>query len=140
MEEQGYLAVNSEKTISMKRIGSDWIIHGLNVDDMIHASTSEAMTRKQQFIKEYTRDFEITLEETMTSFLAQILGLEIEQGPQGIDLRLDTYIQEAINEYCTYFKKLLKPKRVSCKQAWCLMAETVQICQIRGNKRYYCQL
>ena len=44
----------------------------------------------------------------MTSFL----GLEIEQGPQGIDVHLDTYIQEAIDEYGTYFKKPLKPKKV----------------------------
>ena len=50
----------------------------------------------------------MTLEETMTSFL----GLEIEQGPQGIDVHLDTYIQEAIDEYGTYFKKPLKPKKV----------------------------
>ena len=106
MEEQGYFAVNSEKTIFMKRVGDDWIMHGLYVDDMIHASTSEAL--KQQFIKEYTRDFEITLEETMTSFL----GLEIEQGPQGIDVHLDTYIQETIDDYGTYFKKPLKPKKV----------------------------
>ena len=61
MEEQGYYAVNSEKTIFMKQVGNDWIMHGLYVDDMIHASTREAM--KQQFIKEYTRDFVITLEE-----------------------------------------------------------------------------
>ena len=53
------------------------------MDNMIHALTIEAI--KPQFIKEYTRDFEITLEETMTSFL----GLEIEQGAQGIDLHLD---------------------------------------------------
>ena len=63
---------------------------------------------KQQFIKEYTLDFEITLEETMTYFL----GLEIEQGPQRIDLHLDTYIQEAIDEYDVHFKKSLKPKKV----------------------------
>jgi hypothetical protein len=106
MEAQGYLAVNSEKTIFMKRVGDDWIMHGLYVDDMIHASTSEEM--KQQFITEYTRDFEITLEETMTSFL----GLEIEQGPRGINLHLDTYIQEIIDEYGTYFRKSLKPKKV----------------------------
>ena len=84
MEHQGYHPVNSEKTIFMKRIGDDWIMHGLYVDDMIHMSTSEEM--KQQFIHEYTRDFEITLEATMTSFL----GLEIEQGTNGIDLHLDT--------------------------------------------------
>lgn len=106
MEHQGYHPVNSEKTIFMKRIGDDWIMHGLYVDDMIHMSTSEEM--KQQFIHEYTRDFEITLEATMTSFL----GLEIEQGTNGIDLHLDTYIKETIADYQSYFKTFLKPKKV----------------------------
>ena len=77
MEERGYLAVNSEKTIFMKHAGEDWIIHGLYVDDMIHASTSDVL--KQEFIREYSRDFDITLTENLTSFL----GLEIEQGPEG---------------------------------------------------------
>ena len=36
MEDHGYLAVNSEKIIFMKRAGEDWILHGLYVDDMIH--------------------------------------------------------------------------------------------------------
>ncbi len=54
----GYVAVNSEKTIFMKRENGEWIMHGLFVDDMIHASTSEELKRK--FIKEYKRDFEIT--------------------------------------------------------------------------------
>ena len=54
MEDRGYLAVNSEKTIFMKRAGEDWIIHGLYVDDMIHASTSVAL--RQEFIREYSRD------------------------------------------------------------------------------------
>ena len=90
----------------MKRISDEWIMHGLCVDDMIHASTSEAI--KQQFIHEYTRDFEITLEETLTSFL----GLEIEQGSKGIDLHLDTYIKETITDYQSYFKTFLKPKKV----------------------------
>ena len=115
----------------MKRVCDDWIMQGLYVDDMIHASTSEAL--KQQFIKEYTRDFEITLEETMTLFL----GLKIEQGPQGIDLHLDTYIQEAIDEYGTYFKKPLKPKKVPMQPGVVLSAKEaiVQNCQIRENKR-----
>ncbi len=38
MEDRGYLAVNSEKTIFMKRAGEDWILHGLYVDNMIHAA------------------------------------------------------------------------------------------------------
>jgi len=63
---------------------------------------------KQQFIHEYTRDFDIILKETMTPFL----GLEIEQGSNGIDLRLDTYIKETITDYWSYFKTFLKPKKV----------------------------
>jgi hypothetical protein len=51
----------------MKRIDDDWIIYGLYVDDMIHIATSEKL--KQDFINEYTRDFLITLEENITSFL-----------------------------------------------------------------------
>jgi hypothetical protein len=34
MEENGYPAVKSEKTIFMKRTGDDFIIHGLLVDDI----------------------------------------------------------------------------------------------------------
>jgi hypothetical protein len=106
----GESSLNSEKTIFMKRIGDDWIMHGLYVDDMIHMSTSEEM--KQQFIHEYTRDFEITLEATMTSFL----GLEIEQGTNGIDWHLDTYIKETIADYQSYFKTFQKPKKVPMMQ------------------------
>jgi len=34
MEANGYPAVNSEKTIFMKRVKDDFIIHGLFVDDI----------------------------------------------------------------------------------------------------------
>jgi hypothetical protein len=36
MENNGYEAINSEKTIFMKRKGAKYIIHGLFVDDMMH--------------------------------------------------------------------------------------------------------
>ncbi len=48
MEDHGYAAVNSEKTIFMKHENGDWIMHGLFVDDMVHTSTSEKL--KQDFI------------------------------------------------------------------------------------------
>ncbi len=56
MEEHGYLAVNSEKTMFIKHEGGHWIMHGLFVDDMIHASTSDAL--RDQFINEYQEDFD----------------------------------------------------------------------------------
>ena len=90
----------------MKRAREDWILHGLYVDDMIHASTSDVL--KQEFIREYSQDFDITLMGNLTSFL----GMEIKQGPEGIDIHLDTYIQETIVEYQKYVKTALKLKKV----------------------------
>jgi hypothetical protein len=106
MEKQGYDAVNSEKTIFLKRENDEWIMHGIYVDDMMHASTSDKL--KREFIDAYSRDFDITFEDTMTSFL----GLEIEQSSHGIKIHLDNYIQEVIDDYKKHFKKLLKPKKV----------------------------
>ncbi len=43
MENHGYAAVNSKKTIFMKHENGDWFMHGLFVDDMVHAPTSEKL-------------------------------------------------------------------------------------------------
>jgi hypothetical protein len=40
-----YIAVNSEKTIFKKTKGSDYIIHGLFVDDMMHISPCDELKR-----------------------------------------------------------------------------------------------
>ncbi len=47
-------------------------MHGLFVDDMAHESTSQKMVKI--FMKEYSKDFEYTRGDFMTSFL----GLEVE--------------------------------------------------------------
>jgi hypothetical protein len=83
MEDHGYAAVNSKKTIFMKHENEDWIMHGLFVDDMVHASTCEKL--KQDFITEYKGDFQITCDDLMTSFL----GMEVEQDKNSIRLYLD---------------------------------------------------
>ena len=106
MESHGYLAVNSEKTMFMKRKGKEWIVHGLFVDDMAHASTCPKL--KKRFIHEYKKDFDITEEGIMSTFL----GMEVEQSKDSIKLHLDTYIQETLDEYKSIFKKFLKPKSV----------------------------
>jgi hypothetical protein len=41
MEQNGYPVVNSEKTIFMKRQGSEFIMHGLFVDEMMHVPTCD---------------------------------------------------------------------------------------------------
>jgi hypothetical protein len=70
----------------MKWEGSDFIMHGLFVDDMAHASTSQKMIKK--FMKEYSnlKDFEYTRDDFMTSFL----GLEVKQDKGQIRLHLNT--------------------------------------------------
>jgi hypothetical protein len=106
MEDHGHLAINSEKTIFMKREGEEWIMHGLFVDDMIHAATNDNL--RDQFIREYKADFDITLEDVMTSFL----GMEIEHNKKDIAIHLDTYVRETLDEYKMAVSKFLKPKKV----------------------------
>jgi hypothetical protein len=96
MEDHGYAVVNSEKTIFMKHENGDRIMHGLFVDDMVHASTTEKL--KQDFIAEYKGDFQITCNDLMTSFLG--MEPEVEQDHNSIRLHLDTYIQDTALTRC----------------------------------------
>jgi hypothetical protein len=43
MEQNCYPVVNSEKTIFMKPQGSDFIMNGLFVDDMMHVPTCDKL-------------------------------------------------------------------------------------------------
>jgi hypothetical protein len=52
------MAVNNAKSMFMKWEGPYFIIHGLFVDDMAHASTPQKTVKN--FIKEYLKDFEYT--------------------------------------------------------------------------------
>ena len=94
MEEHAsdYLAVNSEKTIFMKHAGEEWIMHGLFVDDTIHAATSHEL--QDEFLREYREDFYITLEDVVSTFL----GMEIKHNKENLVIHLDTYIQETLAE------------------------------------------
>ncbi len=86
-------AVNSEKTIFMKRAGDDFIIHGLFVDDIKSVPTKKALL--DEFIAKYSKEFEITGGQLMTRFL----GLSVEQDNHCISLHLDQYIRKTIEEY-----------------------------------------
>jgi hypothetical protein len=98
MEKNGYPAVNSEKTIFMRRVGNDFIRHGLFVDDMMHISTSTKL--KEEFMTKYSKDFKITGGGLLKSFLV----MQIEQGDKKIKLHLDHYVQEMLTEYKDYIK------------------------------------
>ena len=82
------------------------VIHGLFVDDMMHISSCDEL--KAEFMKKYSRDFEITGGGLMKTFL----GMEVEQDDTGIKLHLDHYIQTVLSEYTEYIKKSLRPKKV----------------------------
>jgi hypothetical protein len=59
-------------------------MHGLLVDDMIHAATNDNL--RDQFIREYKADFDITLKDVMISFL----WMEVEHNKEDIAIHLDT--------------------------------------------------
>ena len=80
----------------MKREGNDFILHGLFVDDMMHTSTSARL--KKEFMMKYSKDFNITGEGLMESFL----GMQVEQKDNTIKLHLDHYVQEMLTEYKDY--------------------------------------
>ena len=105
MEKNGYPAVNSEKTIFMKRDGDDrFIIHGLFVDDMMHVPTCDRL--KAEFLEKYTKDFDITGGGLMETFL----GMQVEQSKKAIRLHLDNYIRELLDEYKAYATESLRQK------------------------------
>ena len=87
MEQNEYPAVNSEKTVFMKRQDSDFSIHGLFVDDMMHVPTCDKL--HDEFLQLYQKDFETTGGGLMETFL----GMEVEQPGKEIKLHLDSYIQ-----------------------------------------------
>ena len=68
-------------------------MHCLFVDNMIHSSTSDDLCDK--LICEYQADFDIILEDVMSSFL----GMEIDHNKRDFTIHLDTYIKEILTEY-----------------------------------------
>ena len=90
----------------MKWEGSNYIMHGLFVDDMMHTSTSKKMLA--QFFKLYAQSFKYTGGDLMKTFLC----MEVEQDNGEIRLHLDTYVQEMLDEYKAFIKRDLKPKQV----------------------------
>jgi hypothetical protein len=94
MENNGYPAVNSEKTIFMQLEGSYLILHVLFVDDMAHVSSCDRL--REEFMKKYAADF------TAASWKR---SWEWRCSRASFQLRLDHYIQETLAEYKRYAKK-----------------------------------
>jgi hypothetical protein len=68
MEQNGYPSVSSEKTISMKSQGSDFVMHGLFVDEIMSHKLCD------EFLEIYLKDFEIT----GGGFMETFLGMDVE--------------------------------------------------------------
>ncbi len=85
MAKQGYAAANSENTIFVKWVRQRFIIHGLFVDDTQHASTSQALM--DEFMAKYSRDFEITGGEVMSTFL----GLQVDHANEEIPMHISIW-------------------------------------------------
>jgi hypothetical protein len=62
----------------------------------------------KKFMKEYSKDFEYTGGDFMTSFL----GLEVERDKGQIRLHLNTYVNEMLEDYKAYIKRDLKSKKI----------------------------
>jgi hypothetical protein len=101
-----YAAVNSEKTIFMNYSGSEYIIHGLFVDDMMHIYSCDAI--KDEFMQSYPKDFEITGGRQMKTFL----GMQVEQTARSIKIHLNHYIKEVLAGYAEYIRNAIRPKNV----------------------------
>ena len=127
----GYPAVNNEKTIFMKHQGDDFIIHGLFVDDMMHVPTCDAL--KQEFMENYTKDFQITGGCLMETFL----GMQVEQSKGKIRLHLDNYIRETLDEYKEFAMKSLRPKQVPIQPGLILEKDDCPIVPDPRKQKFY---
>jgi hypothetical protein len=86
----------------MKLAGSDFIINGRFVDDMMNIPTKE-------FIEKYFNNFDIMEGNLMETFL----GIQVKQLDGTICLHLDKYIQDIVTEYSNFSAKPVRLKRVS---------------------------
>jgi hypothetical protein len=58
------------------------------------------------FLEEYSREFEITGGELMSTFL----GLQVDQVQSEIHLHMDNYVSSIPLEYKDFIRKTLRPK------------------------------
>ena len=97
MENNGYTAMNSQKTIFMKckgcLKGSKYIIHCLFVDDMMHIHFYNII--KDEILALWKKDFEITGGCQMHTFP----WYEVEQTEQSIKIHNDHYVKKNVAKY-----------------------------------------
>jgi hypothetical protein len=132
MEANGYPAVNSEKTIFMKRVYDDFIIHGLFVDDRMHIPTNDAL--REEFMDKYSKDFDITCGVLMQTFLS----IEVKQSDDNICLHLDKFIKDIVDEYSKFSAKTVCPKNIPSQPGVLLTREDCPIEPDPVKQRFIC--
>jgi hypothetical protein len=131
MENNGYEAINSEKIISMKRKGAEYIIHRLFVDGMMHIYSCDAI--KDDFLALDKMDFKITGGSKMETFLGMVVG----QDDKSIKIHLDNYVKEVIAKNWDYIKKSLRPKKVLISPGAALRAEDIPELPDPTKQKFY---
>ena len=119
MIENDYLPVNEEKTIFRKQEGSDYIIHGLYVDDI------KSVPSCPRLMKEFDEKYALEFESTESTLVETYLGLQMEQLPGRIDLHLDNYVQELLSDYKQWIKKPLGLRRIPMQPGIVLSGDDV---------------
>ena len=100
-----YEAINSEKTIFIKRDGDDFIIHAIFVDDLKSITANKRLM--DEFLELYGKDFDITGGEPMETFI----GLQFIQSDTSIRINLDYYIEAVLEEYQKFDTRVLRGKQ-----------------------------
>ena len=95
---RGWLGMDTQQPTAKKPSSSSGKVmtsssmgHGLFVDDLQTASTSQ--TLMGMFLEEYSREFEITGGEVMSTFL----GLQVDQVQSEIQLNMDNYVSSILS-------------------------------------------
>ena len=84
-------------------------------------SGTSSFDLSDQFIREYQANFDITLEDVMSSFL----WMEIEHNKKNFTIHLDTYIQETLAEYKATVTRFLRGKQKQVPMQPRIMLERV---------------
>ncbi len=88
---------------------------------------------KDEFLALYKKDFDITEDTKMETFL----GMVVEQSDKSIKIHLDNYVKDVEPEYGEYIKKALRPKKAPISPDVAFKAEDVPENPDQLKQKYY---
>jgi hypothetical protein len=133
MVENGYNPVNDEKTIFLKtEPNGDWLINGLYVDDMKHVPSCKRIF--VDYLKKYNQRFKTT--GGISKLADRFVGLEYEQGVDGIKLHQDGYVRTMLSEFEAELPNPLRTKKVPMSLASEMIEDEEPEKSVDRQKRY----